>query len=370
MARGDWESRIFTHEVEMRTKNQFIKLLVLAVLTAFVVAACNGPANKLTADDDNPLIRSSATSANCRTIEHQMGETEVCGQPQRIVVLGPSVLELLLALDVQPTGFADQVTWHRGNYDNPGQQIPYLGSRVTSQLKNVGSVSEPSIEAILSVQPDLILGTQYNANQYKVFSKIAPTLLLSRNDNDIEKSLRAIAKAVGKSDQAEQLLTKTQQQIASARETFARTVATHRKVLLLSAVKWEELYLGDSNFGLCSSLLEALGFQLVTPPGLNLSKPDTPVPISLEILPQLNAADSVIMFGGNFSELNNTNNFEAHQLSHLKQAWANNAIAQSLNASKTGRVYFIAGYLCRGFPGPIGTELYLEELEKQLLSPS
>lgn len=44
------------------------------------------------------------------------------------------------------------------------------------------------------------------------------------------------------------------------------------------------------------------------------------------------------------------------------------AIAQSLDASQAGRVYSAPAYLCFGFPSAIGTELYLEELEKQFLN--
>lgn len=61
------------------------------------------------------------------------------------------------------------------------------------------------------------------------------------------------------------------------------------------------------------------------------------------------------------------NDFVQHQLQSLQQQWQKNAIAQSLNASKAGRVYFIPAYLCLGLPGPIGTELYLNELRAQLL---
>jgi len=87
-------------------------------------------------------------------------------------------------------------------------------------------------------------------------------------------------------------------------------------------------------------------------------------------LPQLNDTDLIILFGTNFTELEpggGANSFEDHQLSGLKQAWEENAIAQSLDVSKAGRVYFIPAYLCRGLPGPIGTELYLDELREQLL---
>ena len=83
--------------------------------------------------------------------------------------------------------------------------------------------------------------------------------------------------------------------------------------------------------------------------------------------------DQRSLFGSNFSDLkqlDSMDRFEDHQLSKLKQAWEKNAIAQSLAASQTGRVYFIPTYLCAGLPGPIGTELYLEELKEQLLTPN
>jgi iron complex transport system substrate-binding protein len=93
--------------------------------------------------------------------------------------------------------------------------------------------------------------------------------------------------------------------------------------------------------------------------------------ISLEILPQLNQADSVMIMGRNATQLGQMQdgeNFEKHQLSRVKQAWAENAIAQSLKATKAGRVYFIPTYLCLGLPGAIGTDIYLHQLERQLLS--
>ncbi|NEO31133.1 MAG: iron-siderophore ABC transporter substrate-binding protein [Symploca sp. SIO3C6] len=339
-----------------------IRLLVLGILTAFVIAACQGKTDRLTLE---PASVSSSDLTDCRTIQHEMGETEVCGQPQRIVVLGPYVLEALLVLDIQPVGFSDHIAFHQGDYDKPNQQIPYLGERITQPLINVGLAESPSLEDMIRAKPDLILGTNINNNQYKVFSKIAPTLLL--NQSDPEASLRIVAQAVNLTEQAEQLLKATEQQITSARETFAPLVATHPKVLLLVATQLQTMYLGISHES-CSSPVEAMGFQLVSPPNFDKAFPDSQVPLSLETLPQLNDADLVILLSANLSELKSTENFEDHQLSNLKQAWKENAIAQSLDASKARRVYFIPIYLCAGLPGSIGTELYLNELEEQLLS--
>jgi iron complex transport system substrate-binding protein len=346
-----------------------IRIITVVILTALATIACQGKADRSIVD-----VASSSSLSNltdCRTIQHEMGETEVCGQLKRIVVLGPYILEHLLALDVQPVAFADHVAFHQGDYTDPSQQIPYLGERITQPLANVGIAYTPSIEAIVKVQPDLILGIDdINANQYETLSKIAPTLLLDYSDT--ENTLKAIAKAVNRSEQAEQLLAKTQQQFAQARETFAPLVATHPKILLLGSPNLSELYL-ENPANSCSSLIEKLGFQRISQSAIDNANSEAALPLSLETLPEFNDADLVILFGSNFSKLkqfSSSDNFEDHQLSKLKQAWEENAIAQSLDASKAGRVYFIPAYLCRGLPGPIGTELYLEELKEQLLSPS
>jgi iron complex transport system substrate-binding protein len=228
-----------------------------------------------------------------------------------------------------------------------------------------------SIEAILKVQPDLIIGTEYNASQYETLSKIAPTLLLEWND--AEKNLKTIARAVGRSEKAEQLLMENERQITMARDAFAPLVTTHPKVLLLRSGELQDIYVGNRAFGRCSSLIQDLGFQLISPPELDEFERENPASISLETLPQLNDADLIILLGSNFSQpdrINGTAAFEKHQLSNLRQAWEDNAIAQSLDASKAERVYFIPYYLCVGLPGSIGTELYLKELKKQLLPPS
>ncbi|MEM8672884.1 MAG: iron-siderophore ABC transporter substrate-binding protein [Cyanobacteria bacterium P01_G01_bin.67] len=334
-----------------------IRFLVLSVFLGLMIASCQSQANKQQA--------STANHTNCRTIEHEAGETEVCGETQRIVVLGPYVLEPLLALGVQPVAYGDHVAFHQGEYENPKAQIPYLGGMITQPVANVGTAYEPSIEAIALVQPDLIIGTEGIAKQYDTLSQIAPTMLLRYADT--ENNLKAIATAVDRTQQAKQLLEETKQKIAVAREAFAPVVAKNPNVLLITSSQLKEIAPLDSHTT-CTSLPEQLGFKLVPIPGVEPSQPNTsPPPISIETLPKLNNADSIIVFGYDFEE-KKLNNFDRNQLSKIKRAWKNNAIAQSMDASKAGQVYFIPTYLCAGLPGAIGTKLYLEELEKQLLS--
>ena len=337
------------------------------MLTAVAIAACDGAANNLADSIHNPLAPSPASLADCRTISHEMGETQICGQPQKIAVLSPNLLELLLALDRQPVGNADYFEFRQAHYNNPSQQIPYLGNRIITQPANVGQSFTPSIEALLKLKPDLILGSEFNKAQYETLSQLAPTLLFDWFDT--QTNLRAVARAIGRPEKAEELIAQIQQQIAIAREEFAPIVAAHPKILMLDAMQLSEISV-ISKPDSCGSLIEDLGFQPVYPPGWDASKLNRSTVISLETLPQLNNADSIILFGRNtseFDQLRGMDNFEQHQLSRLKQGWEENAIAQSLEASKAGRVYFIPTYLCRGLPGPIGAELYLNELKQQLL---
>ena len=333
-----------------------IRFLVLSVFAIGAIASCQNSSNN--------LKTSASDKTDCRNVEHEVGETEVCDRPKRIVVLGPYVLESLLALDEQPVAYADYYAFHSKDYDNPSQQISYLGNLVEGSIANVGTAEKPSLEAILKVQPDLIIGTTANESQYETLSQIAPTILFERNQP--ETTLRGVARAINRTGQAEQVLTETKQRMAAARKSFAPIVKAHPQLLLLTSSKLQRIDLITSYFN-CASVIEDLGFQLVSSPEIKNSQPNRLHPISIETLPELNDADSVILLGYNFSELEDMDNFQTHQLSQLKQAWSNNAIAQSMNASSSERVYFIPTYICAGLPGAIGTELYLEELEQQLL---
>lgn len=337
------------------------QLLLVAVFTTALIVSCSGVTNR--------SVRNQSTTTNCRIVSHPLGKAEICGKPQRVVALGPNVLELLLTLDVQPVGFADYISLHKGDYDNPIQQIPYLGNRIARSIANVGQSYSPSIEALVKVKPDLILGPKLSPSVYETLSKIAPTLLLDRFDT--ETNLRAIATAIDKPEQVEPVLEKMQQNVTKARQQFASTVASYPEMLMLVFNNGRDMRLVSSTDSLCGSLVEDLGFQLVSPPDLDPTKPND-LPITLEKLPQLNQADSVILLGVNLGVAGQSaagNEFAAQQLKAFKQLWETNAIAQSLQASQAGRTYFIPAYVCLGLPGPIGTELYLNELKKQMHSP-
>ncbi len=344
--------------LRVRKLSRAVGLAMLGMLTVLAVACNNG-------DRRNYSEISSAT--NCQSLQHDRGETKVCGQPQKIVALGPNMLEILLALGVQPVGYADYFSLPFSKFDRPSQQIPFLGERVTNQPVNLGSVDDPSLETITQLQPDLILGVYSNQDEYNLLSQIAPTLLFTYAvDDEWQEQIRSIAKALGKSEQAERVIAKHTERIAQAQKALQPIVSKYPKVLLLGSERLEQGIQIDpyNHDSYCSALMEDLGFQIVFPPNSE-GKEAQGGNVSLEFLPQL-AADSIFVAAYNSDFSNPGQDLVSHQIASVKQQWNNNAIAQSLPASKSDRVYFTSAYLCRALPGPIGAKIFLDQLQQQV----
>ncbi|MGB7440976.1 MAG: iron-siderophore ABC transporter substrate-binding protein [Coleofasciculaceae cyanobacterium] len=353
-----------------RPKVSHIFKLVMLITTLLTIAC----SDQISSNQANNLSQrnseASSSPKQCQSIQHALGETQVCGQPTKIVALGPNMLEILLALEVQPVGYADYFSLPYQKFDQPDQQILYLGEQVTSQPSNVGTSGDPSLEAIAKLKPDLILGgVEANNDEYALLSQIAPTLLFTYGvDNEWEQQIQVIAKALGRSEQAERVIVSHTERLAQTREALKPVAKTYPRLLLLLSERLEQnLRIDPYNYSThCSALLEDLGFQLVFPPNSKRQK-SIGGNVSLETLPQLEA-DLIIVQAFNRDSSNSGEDLVNHQLNQVKQQWNNNAIAQSLEASKADRVYFTSAYLCRAVPGPIGTEIFLNQLRQQLLS--
>lgn len=336
-----------------------LRLVLLSLLTAFTVIACSANPSALVQETD------------CRSVPHAMGTTEVCGSPENIVVLGGHSLDLLLSLGEQPAGCGTAIPFHAGQvFDQPSEQIPYLGQFITTQPVNVGDRSQPSLEVIAQIQPDLIVGEAGgNRETYGLLSQIAPTLLwdIRTNRGQWQQNLRALALALGDEAEAEAVLAELQQDIAATRETLKPVVAEAPNALVLGANRLasgnifaitSQSYLGE--------LMEQLGFEMVAPENGKNS-----APLSLEALPELDTADHVFVLGYSLGDESGSlpedpDPLLRQQTSGIKADWRDNAIAQSLSATQNNQVYFGTYLLWNGLNGPIGTRLVLEEMEQML----
>lgn len=189
--------------------------------------------------------------AQAVTVDDQQGRFTLNGTPQRVVVLELSFVDALAAVDVSPVGVAD---------DNDVQRIlPEVRQRI-ARWQSVGTRSQPSLEAIAALKPDLIIADSSRHNGiYRQLNVIAPTLLLkSRNETYAEnlQSAAIIGKVLGKDAQMQQRLQQHHQRM----QAFARQLPQGENVVFSTSREQQfNLHTRDSYTG---SVLTALGLQV------------------------------------------------------------------------------------------------------------
>ena len=115
-----------------------------------------------------------------------------------MVVLEPVQLDTAVALGVVPVGAAVLS-------DEAG--IPaYLGEEAAG-IESVGTVTEPSIEKIAALEPDLILGTESRHSAlYDRLDEIAPTVFMATQTDPWTENVALVARALGDEAGAQTLL--------------------------------------------------------------------------------------------------------------------------------------------------------------------
>lgn len=336
---------------------QIVKPILLVTLTTLLISACSGNEPQNIIGNNRPAPATPSSASDCQVIQHDLGQTKICGYPQRIVALDPHALDLVLSLDVQPVGYAEHRYALVGSPQSgkPIGEIKYLGDRITSNPVYVGTLQSPSLEAILRLNPDLILGQIIDESLYANLSKIAPVLFPFKGEpsvNQWQQSLPTLGKVFGREQRARQVIEQHNQRVATAKAEL-EPIARESKVLLLemSGLDAIEVFTEQTFAG---ALLKELGFQLVIPEQ-RLSGALDIINLSLETLPQLDADTILVMASGGSG------------VEKIKQEWGQNPILRSLPASKAGRVYFVDYQLWSRITGPIAAELMINQVRELLL---
>ncbi|MEM9774758.1 MAG: ABC transporter substrate-binding protein, partial [Chloroflexota bacterium] len=155
------------------------------------------------------------------TLDHKYGSTTIEDRPLRVVSVGYSEQDELLALGVTPVGLR---AWY-GGYDYevwPWAQDE-LGDATPVTISTEGALN---FEAITELNPDLIVGVTsgMTEEEYNFLSEIAPTLPQSGDYVDFgvpwqEVSL-VLGQAVGEADAAENLVTGIEDRFAQIRADY------------------------------------------------------------------------------------------------------------------------------------------------------
>ena len=173
------------------------------------------------------------------------------GQP-RVVVLDWGLTSTVLSLGIRPVGIAEIDLYRRWADDYPMPQ----------GIQDVGVRTEPNLEVVAALKPDLIITTPFSEGVRPFLERIAPTRSFATYTpeghplNRSAEVLREIARATGADVQAEAVLARVEASFASAKRSLE---GQRIEPLLLAGFmdgRHVRIYGADSLFG---NVLNRLG---------------------------------------------------------------------------------------------------------------
>lgn len=331
----------------MRNRSIWWAFAVLAL--ALVVAGCgkngNQGASGNTGTKDSAAAESQAGSSNAasdgaRTVTHAMGETEIVGMPQKVVILTNEGTEALLALGVKPVGAVRSWTgdpWYAHIKDE------------MEGVTVVGEESQPNLELIAGLQPDLIIVNKMRQEKvYEQLAAIAPTVMSEDLRGNWMNNFKLYAEALGMSDKGNELLDAFEARIADFKDKAGDQLKETVSVVRFMDGK-TRVYHTNTFSGI---IFEQLG--LARNP-MTLNAKDTFVDeITKERLPEVNA-DRLFYF------TYETGDGKANQ---TELDWTNDPLWNNLNAVKNGQTYKVDDAVWNTAGGIQAANLLLDELYK------
>lgn len=280
---------------------------------------------------------SSTVQAN-RMVEHELGKLSIEGMPARIVVLEYSFVDALAAIGVSPVGIADDM--------QPSRVIPQV-SELIQPWTSVGMRSQPNLEVIAGLKPDLIIADLYRHQvSYDDLSKIAPTMLLKSRGETYQDSLKSallIGIAAGKEAEMRKRIERHKALISFYQQRFSES-ATIQFATVNERGMWMH---GPLSF--TGSLIEYLGLKTAIP---NLQNSHQ-LQANLELLIQINP-DWLF--------------YSRMKPDTVLDAWQKNPLYQLLKISKSKQAFEVSSELWSLNRGMLAAEGIAAELDRYLNS--
>lgn len=187
--------------------------IAACTLSFALLTACGGGGSDTSSDPSGETTEGFPT-----TVETLFGDVEIEDRPENVVALGWSDAETALALGVQPVGVSD---WQ--DYGGAGVG-PWATDLFDSEPVEVGTM-EPNIEAIASLEPDVILDTRSDNSQerHDTLTPIAPVVgappeVEVNYGTSWQQQTRQVAQVLGKEERGEELVTELEERFTQIRE--------------------------------------------------------------------------------------------------------------------------------------------------------
>lgn len=237
------------------------RLAALLLALSLVATACGAATGDGTASVSRNPSGTSGSDGFPVTFEHRHGETMLGERPERVVTVGLTDHDAVLALGVAPVGVTD---WYG---DHPHATWPWAQDELGgAEPEVVGDAQELDLEKIAALEPDVILGlySAMTAEEYETLSQIAPVVAQPAGHVDYgvpwQELTRTVGSVLGESEQAEAMVAEVEDRFAAIREAHPEFVGASAA----GAAVYEGIYVYSPDVA-NMRLLQDLGFEVPDP---------------------------------------------------------------------------------------------------------
>ncbi len=316
-----------------------------ALAAALLLAGCGS-----SGDQDRAGAAPAAEGRFPARVEHKYGITTVTAEPKRIVAVGLTEQDTILALGYKPIATSE---WYG---EQPYAVWPWARAALGDSKPTVLHTDDGfDFEAIAALRPDLILGVNsgMEKDDYEKLSRLAPTVAPAKGStlyfSKWDQQVRLMAAALGKPSEGRALIRKI-------KNDFAAVAAAHPEFRGKTATFAQNAFYNGLIYaypdGLATDFLTMLGFEINPKLTPLIRKEGEQVGVSAERLDVLDA--DVIVFAtekpSDVTALEKVPTFEKLQaVSEHRAVYTDGTLA--------GAMYFIS---------PLSLPYVLEHLTPQL----
>ncbi|NEB16864.1 iron-siderophore ABC transporter substrate-binding protein [Streptomyces coelicoflavus] len=210
----------------MKPWRRLAAALSAAALGVGLLAGCGS-------DSDDPADEAgggtpAAAGAFPVTVEHAFGTTKIDKAPERVVSVGYTDDQTVLAFGIKPVGMVDQYPNPAGQSPDINTQWPWVkdkwGDTQPEVIMKNGDTG-PNYEKIAALRPDLIVAvySEIDRAAYDKLSKIAPTVGRTKGEKEPfsapwQDNALHIAKALGRAEEGEKMVADIQGKLDAAKQ--------------------------------------------------------------------------------------------------------------------------------------------------------
>lgn len=271
--------------------------------------------------------------ASAVVVKDQKGDFSLDTVPKRVVALEYSYVDALAQIGVSPVGVAD---------DNDKTRILQQVRDKIQPWESVGTRSQPSLEAISALKPDLIIADDNRHSAvYEELKKIAPTVIFNSRKESYKENLETAQKIgdlLGKSDEMKSRINAHNQLV----QEIAKSVPKGKKAIIgISRETQFHLYNNESYPG---GLLEVLGYEM--PKASSDNKPNSVVGL-----------EQVVAEKPDFMILTH------YRDESIARKWENEALWKLIPAVKNAQIIAIDSNLLSRARGMEAAEIIAKEIQ-------